>query len=66
MPILQTGTGLAGGSYVKPGPHRLQNPALPFDTPRSDAAPLSLPDVAPEFAATIPAHIRKKAFSVQK
>jgi hypothetical protein len=51
---------------LKPGPHRLQNPALPLRYPRSDAAHLSPLNAAPEFGAVISAHIRKKASAVQK
>jgi hypothetical protein len=51
---------------LKPGPHRLQNPALPFDTLRSDAAHLSPLNAAPEFGAVISAHIRKKSVRCTK
>ncbi|EPR21603.1 hypothetical protein L903_24270 [Agrobacterium sp. JL28] len=54
------------GHMFQAGAASSANPAIPFDTPRSDAAPISLPNVAAEFAVTVSAHIRKKASAVQK
>jgi hypothetical protein len=44
---------------LKQGLHRLQNPLPPFDTPQRCGPFFSLPDVAAESAATIPAHVHK-------
>lgn len=55
----------AQAEMSEPGPHRLQNPAIPSDTPAA-MRPIILSNVAPGSVAAAFAHIRKKSIRCPK